>query len=95
MTVLRVDRVGYAVAQPRVDGLVGERGPHACDAPQQPAGIEIRELLDQGALDLLEHRRRDDRLEEPKIEGGEQEVAANDRDERVGVEDDNGDRHQS
>jgi len=36
----------------RAIDLVGESGPHVGDAPPQPIGINMREVVDQGALHL-------------------------------------------
>lgn len=52
----------------------------------------MTEVLEQGVLYLVQHRRRDDGLEQPVVEGGEQEVAGDDGDQDVGVEGGDADR---
>jgi hypothetical protein len=52
----------------------------------------VGEVLEQRALHLVQHRRRDRRLEQPVVEGGEQEVAGDDGDQDVGVESGDADR---
>lgn len=95
MTVLGIDQVGEAHEIRRVDGLVGESGPHVANTPPQSMRVHVRKGVDQGALYLVEHLRRHDRLEDASIEGGEQEIAGDNRDQEVGVDDGNADWHQS
>jgi hypothetical protein len=39
-----------------VDRLVGETSSQVSDAPAKAAGIHVGEVVDQGALDLVENR---------------------------------------
>ncbi len=69
--------------------------PHLLDASVKAAWIHMGEVVDQGALDLVEHPCRDDGLEELVVERCEEEIAGNDRDQEVGVDDGDTEGHQS
>ncbi|MGH9150844.1 MAG: hypothetical protein ACRD03_00225 [Acidimicrobiales bacterium] len=53
---------------------------HGGDTPAEPVRIDVAEVLEQGALHLVQNRRRHHGLEPPVVEGGEQEVAGGDGD---------------
>lgn len=86
VTVLGVDARHGGTGIHVVVGVVAKRMPHVVDARLQPIRWQRRVGADQVALDLVEDLRSDDGLVEVVVEGGEQQVAHEDRNENVGIE---------
>ena len=67
---------------------VPEREAHSLGADGEPSGVLCREVCREVALNLIEDLRRHPQLVHSEIETGEQEVARQNWDQNVGVDND-------
>ncbi len=93
--VLSVDGVGSAVKGADVDDVVFARAAHLTQPSADGSGVESWGVRSEVAFDLDERVVRHDWLVEPEVEGGQEEVAGQDRDEDVGIPGRNQQRHHS